>query len=430
MESIFYGVHLNLGGAKLMVVDKDRATRKAIVSILARQGFQILEASSGEEAIEKALNEDPDLVLLDVKLGEMDGFETCQRFKETPKINEIPIIFLTSQSEMKSILHGFSSGGADYIIKPFNPIEALARISAHIQVRLLNKSQRKLIEALSKANDAKTKMIGVASHDLRGPLGSIKELTKLMVDGTIGNFTEEQQELINTIQQSSDSMLGLVNNLLDISMIETDEVQLDLEPLNLEELIQHCVELQKINANKKSIELKYVNHGLFGAIECDRRQIIRVLDNLISNAIKYSPFDRLVTVSSIRVGDHILVQVEDQGRGIPEGEMHKLFKEYGTTSVKPTGGEISTGLGLSICKKIMTRHDGRIRVENRAEGGLRCQIEFPVKQTQNSTASGQQPAEPSSPKSVCITQASDSRTGHSILHPHDKKSLCQDVTFQ
>lgn len=431
MDSIFYGVHLNLGGAKLMVVDDSRTTRKAVVAILKRQGFELIEAANGEEAMATAIQEEPDLILMDVVMEGMDGFETCQRFKETPKINEIPIIFLTAQSEMKSILKGFAAGGSDYIVKPFNPIEALARISAHIQVRLLTKSQEQLIAALGKANDAKTKMIGVASHDLRGPLGSIKELTRLMTDGTIGDFDEEQKELVNTIHQSSDSMLDLVTNLLDVSMIESNEVSLRTEETQLEELLKNCVELQKVNAERKSINLEYVNHGIFGAVECDKRQMRRVIDNMISNALKYSESGTKAVLSSMRVGDQILIRMEDEGQGIPENEMHKLFKEYGTTSAKPTGNEVSTGLGLSICKKIIEKHQGSIRIENRRERGLRCQIEIPAKQFKNELGIEKEPESKReiqpSPK---ISPASCPDTSHNTQNRLSNKTAFQGASCQ
>ena len=391
MESIFYGIQLNLANAKILIVDENLPTRRAISSILSRQGFQVFEAESGEEALALALREDPELVLLDVCLQGMDGFETCQRFKETPKINQIPIIFLTSEAEMKSILKGFSAGGSDYITKPFNPIEALARISTHVQVQLLNKSQQKLIDALAKANDARTKMIGVTSHDLRGPLASITEFTRLMMNGTIGNFNDAQKELISTLHQSTDSMLGLVNNLLDVSMIETGEIQLNLEPVNLEELINACIRMSSVQGDKKQIEIGYTNHGLLRALECDPRQIRRLIDNLVGNAIKYSPRNSKTTISTLQQGEHVTICVEDEGPGIPENEMHNLFKEYGTTSVKPTGDEISTGLGLSICKKIVEHHKGTIRAENRESGGMRFRIELPLTQQELSVSVQQSP---------------------------------------
>lgn len=368
-----------IADARVLLCDDSMVTRKLMAAILARQGFTVTEMESGEETLKCARQADPDVILLDVVLGEMDGFETCRRLKEDPDLAAVPIVFLTARTEMKWFMEGFAAGGADYITKPFNPIEVIARIETHAKVRRLMRAREKYIDALQEANDSKTRLIGVASHDLRGPLGSVGELTRLMLQGEFGELSEDHASAIRTVHVAAESMFDLVENMLDLAMIETNRFELDYDEYELEDIVQNAIELQRIPGNQKSVGLEYSGFGCDSRVECDKRQIRRVIDNLLSNAIKYSPSGTTTRLSLYRSGNHAVIRVEDEGPGIPENELTNLFEEFQTTSVKPTNGETSTGLGLSICKKIVHAHGGQICVENRPNGGCCFQFEIPLR---------------------------------------------------
>jgi signal transduction histidine kinase len=360
-------VPINIDQSRILVVDDDEIIRKLLRRVLERSGFVVDEAGSGEAALEQIQAHRPDLILLDVVMDGIDGFITCRKIKNTDGMNEVPIIFVTGRSDTGSIVEGLDAGGSDYITKPINRHEALARIRNHLKMRVLMKFQREFIDGLKKANLAKNRIIGIASHDLRNPIASIRGLTEFLEEA--GPLTESQREITTTIQTTSDSMLQLVDELLDLSVIESGEERSDREPCSIYEIVSSSINIYQFTANKKSINLVLEDEGeIPELLSLDKMQVRRLVDNVLSNAVKYSPAGTSVMVRLQRVGDLLKIIVQDEGPGIPEQEMFKLFTDFGKTSVQPTGNETSTGLGLSICRKIVESHQGKIYAANRQDG--------------------------------------------------------------
>lgn len=361
-------VSIDIDQSRILVVDDDEIIRKLLRRVLERSGFEVDEAGSGEEALERIAMQHPDLILLDVVMDGIDGFITCRKIKNTEGMQEVPIIFVTGRADTGSIVEGLDAGGSDYITKPINRHEALARIRNHLKMRVLMKFQREFIDGLKKANLAKNRIIGIASHDLRNPIASIRGLSEFLAEA--GPLTPDQLEIANTIQTTSDSMLHLVDELLDLSVIESGEERSDKEPCSIYEIVSSSLNIYQFTANKKSIKLILDDEGdIPELLLLDKMQVRRLVDNVLSNAVKYSPTETTVRVTMRREGHLLKILVADEGPGIPEDEMHKLFTDFGKTSVQPTGNETSTGLGLSICKKIVESHKGRIFASNRPDGG-------------------------------------------------------------
>jgi len=352
--------------SRILVVDDDEIIRKLLRRVLERSGFIVDEAASGEQAIGCIDRNPPDLILLDVVMDGIDGFITCRKVKNIEGMDEVPIIFVTGRSDTGSIVEGLDAGGSDYITKPINRHEALARIRNHLKMRSLMRLQREFIDGLKKANLAKNRIIGVASHDLRNPLASIRGLSEFLAD--LGPLNDEQKEVAHTIQSTSDSMLHLVDELLDLSVIESGEERSEMEACQVLDLVASSLNIYQFTANKKGIKLELDDcGGVPELLMLDKMQFRRLIDNLLSNAVKYSPPESHIRVIAERENGTLRISVEDEGPGIPENEMHKLFTDFGKTSVQPTGNETSTGLGLSICKKIVESHKGRIFVKNRTD---------------------------------------------------------------
>ncbi|MEM8867937.1 MAG: response regulator [Verrucomicrobiota bacterium] len=366
---------IEIDGARILVVDDDEIIRKLLRRVLERGGFSVDEAASGEDALARIESQKPDLILLDVVMDGIDGFNTCRRIKALEGMDEVPIVFVTGRSDTSSIVEGLNAGGSDYITKPINRHEALARIQNHLKMRVLMRFQREFIDGLKKANLAKNRIIGVASHDLRNPLASIRGLSEFLAES--GPLNDEQLEIANTIQSTSDSMLHLVDELLDLSVIESGEERSELEPCHVAEIVSSSLNIYQFTANKKSIQLELDDRGMPELLLLDKMQFRRLVDNLLSNAVKYSPTETNVSVIGESEGSKFFLSVQDEGPGIPEDEMHKLFTDFGKTSVQPTGNETSTGLGLSICKKIAEAHHGKISAENRKDrSGIRFTVEL------------------------------------------------------
>jgi signal transduction histidine kinase len=366
-----------LRGKKILVVDDDRLNRRLFAAILRPEGCEVIEADTGERGLELYALVPPDLVLLDVMLPGMNGFDACRELRNRYGDSAAPVIFTTARAESDDVVEGLAAGGVDYLPKPIRAKEALARIRTHLQIRHLLAEQQLLVEELSKANAAKNKLLGMAAHDLRNPLASIRGLAEFLRDGVVGRLTPDQLDLVETIHAASKQMLVLVNELLDVATIEAGELKLSLEMADLTEIVEKAVYLANIEASAKQTKIEIVPHDRPPPHRLDPNKIRQVVDNLLSNAIKFSPPGSTITVEVEAVAGSIVLAVRDQGPGIPESERHKLFKDFGRTSVQPTGGEKSTGLGLAICRKIVEAHHGTITAENLPGRGCVFRVTIP-----------------------------------------------------
>ena len=367
-------------GRKILIVDDDRLNIRILGGILKNQGYKLANADSGERALEVYAQSKPDLVLLDVMMPGINGFEPCRTLKRLYADGCAPIIFITAKNESEDVVEGLSAGGVDYLPKPFQAREVLARIRTHLNSQLLAEQQKSLVEQLSKADAAKNRFLGMAAHDLRGPLASIRGLAEFLRDGVVGELTVDQLDLVNTIHGASQSMLRMVNELLDVATIESGELKIVQEKHNLAELIEKSVYLANIDAAKKNTRISFTPPADAPYPSIDSAKIQQVIDNLLSNAAKYSPPGSSITVELRGGSDVCTFGVKDQGPGIPDNERDKLFKDFGRLSVKPTGGEKSTGLGLAICRKIVEAHRGTIVAENIPGGGAEFRVSLPFSQ--------------------------------------------------
>jgi signal transduction histidine kinase len=369
---------IDLKGRRILAVDDDRINLRIIGGILRHEGYEIAEAGSGEQALETYASFQPNLVLLDVMMPGIDGFTTCRTLKKTYGDKCAPVIFVTAKSEADDVVMGFDAGGVDYLTKPFRPKEVVARIRTHLSNQQLVEQQKHLVDQLSKANAAKDRFLGMCAHDLRNPLSSIRGLAELLGENAIGDITPEQREIVQTIHGASQSMLQLVNELLDVATIEAGHLKLDKVPTSVVEIVERSVHLSNIEAAKKNMRVELVAAVGDPMVEVDRNKMRQVVDNLISNAVKYSPKGSVITVQ-IHSDDFAAgFAVRDNGPGIPENERHKLFRDYGRLSTTPTGGEKATGLGLAICRKIVEAHQGTIGVNNLPGHGAEFFVSLPL----------------------------------------------------
>ncbi len=357
---------VDLEQRKILIVDDDRLNIRILGGILRGEGYALTDADSGERALEVYAEFLPDLVLLDVMMPGIDGFETCRRLNKIYGEKCAPVIFITAKSESDDVVEGLGAGGVDYLPKPFKAKEVIARLRSHLQNRILSEQRKQLVDQLSNANAAKNRFLGMAAHDLRNPLASIRGLAEFLRDGAVGPLTPDQLDLINTIHTASQSMLELVNELLDVATIEAGELKIHRAPHNLADLVAKSVAMTNIEAAKKRTHVAFATGGVTPMLMIDAAKIRQVIDNLLSNAVKYSPPGSAITatIQSDPLRGTYGFAVQDQGPGIPAGERDKLFKDFGRLSVLPTGGEKSTGLGLAICRKIVEAHGGTITAEN------------------------------------------------------------------
>ncbi|MBF0443974.1 MAG: hybrid sensor histidine kinase/response regulator [Magnetococcales bacterium] len=343
----------------ILIVDDERFNINVLKDLLDAD-YDTMVARNGIQALKRVNSGTlPDLILLDIMMPEMDGYEVCKQLKESENTKDIPVIFVTAMSNVDDEMKGFALGAVDYITKPISPPIVLARIKTHLALKHSLEKQKEL-------NQIKNKFLGVAAHDLRNPLTSLQGMSQLMLK--IHLPEEKKIKFLQSINKTSHQMLKLVNDLLDVSVIESGRFDLRSEMNNLSQLVAERVELISDIAKNKGITL-ISNLADLPDTQFDEDRIGQVVDNLLTNAIKFSNSESTVTLITREVDGKIELSVTDQGQGIPADEINSLFGSFKKTSVKPTGGEKSTGLGLSIVKKIVEAHNGNIKVESEVGKG-------------------------------------------------------------
>jgi len=355
----------------VLVVDDVQKNVQLLGKILTRENYDIAIATNGQEAIDVARELQPDIILLDVMMPEMDGFESCRILKSFPETKDIPIIFLTARTEKEDIVQGLKCGAVDYLTKPFNFEELKSRVITHIE---LKRARDKLIYL----NQVKNKFVGTAAHDLRNPIGNISLIASVFLEDLSDNLTDDQIELLKDVHYLSNYMLQLLNELLDLSTIETGNLKLEFEKGNYIDFLKQNIEFNKLLAHNKGIALQFTCYHDIPELNFDKNKITQVINNLITNAIKFSSHGSKVIIDVQKEDNDIITSVTDEGPGIQEQDLPLIFNEFHKTKVKATGGEKSTGLGLAISKRLVEGHGGRIWAESEFGKGARFSFTLPV----------------------------------------------------
>lgn len=374
----------NPGDFKILIVDDTPANVDVLQKTLELEGYNISVALNGEKALKIAPRLIPDLILLDIMMEGLDGFETCRRLKADGQTASVPIIFISARSDVHDVVEGFEHGGVDYIVKPFRTEEVLARVKTHLQLYSLKRQHERLIAELERKNEElvrlnalKNKFLGIAAHDIRNPLSSIKGFSELMLLSGETISAEDHKEMMQLINKSVNDLLLLVDDLLDISVIESGNLKLDLGPGDMKALLEERVKINAGHARRKSITIHKDFPDDIGLTVFDRKRMAQVVDNLISNAIKYSPLGSNVYVSLAREDGWTRITVRDEGQGISAEDQKHLFTGFQKLGAQPTGGEKSTGLGLVIVKSIVDSHEGTIEVVSEVNKGSAFVVRLP-----------------------------------------------------
>ncbi|MBF0369692.1 MAG: hybrid sensor histidine kinase/response regulator [Magnetococcales bacterium] len=344
---------------RILIVDDEKTNIDILVELLSDR-YKTVVAKNGAQALKRANSDKPpNLILLDIMMPGMDGFEVCERLKQEPTTADIPIIFITGKSGVENETRALQAGGVDFIRKPFNPDVVLARIRNHL---IFERQKNHLTEL----NQIKNRFLGMAAHDLRNPLNAICGLSELLLELDLAE--SDRNRYLQTIHRVGQQMLGTINDLLDVSVIESGHFDLSPTPEDLRELARDRIDLIGFAAEKKNITLQ-ARLQATPIIPFDYDRLAQVIDNLLSNAIKFSPPGSEVTILVGESQGRLFFRVMDQGPGIDEAERDKLFGTFQKLTARPTGNEKSTGLGLAIVKKIIDAHQGEIQVESQPGKG-------------------------------------------------------------
>ena len=360
----------------ILVVDDIARNIQIVGAILSEAGYEVMPATSGRQALERITSRLPDLVLLDLMMPEMDGLEVCRRLKAEPATKTIPVIFLTASTETGHLAQGFEAGAVDYVTKPFQPVELLARVRTHLELHHARAALIRQTARLQAVNEEKSEFLGIAAHDLRNPLNNVLFSCNLLLRETDLTM-QDRQEMVSLMKQSAEHMLQLVKNLLEIHALEEGRLHFEARQLGFEELLHSCLSAYSPKAAMKhqGIVLEQIQDN--PVIFADPVLARQVIENLLSNAIKYSPRGKHIFVKAVPRGDFVRLEVRDEGPGISQEDQKRLFGKFARLSARPTGGETSTGLGLSIVKRLVTATGGKVWCESKAGEGTTFIVEFP-----------------------------------------------------
>jgi two-component system sensor histidine kinase/response regulator len=367
--------------ADILIVDDTLANLQLLMGMLKERDYKVRPALNGEIALQAARRSAPDLILLDINMPGLTGYEVAGLLKQDPNLCEIPIIFLSALNEAIDKVRAFSAGGVDYIVKPFQLEEVVARVETHLKIRRLqidltgrNKELEERNQQLRELQELSDSLVHMIVHDLRSPLAVTMGNLDLFDMTDNQTVTEEGADSLKQVRLSTQRLLGMVNSLLDVNKMEAGQLNLCLKPCDLEALGRDSLEAQKSILGRRSVEL--VGPPQTVNVVADQDLISRVLQNLVANAIKYAPDGSLIRLVIENADATVRVSISDSGCGIAPEHHARIFCKFG--QVKRGGARVGTGLGLTFCKLAVEAHGGRIGVASQVGEGSTFWFEIPL----------------------------------------------------
>ena len=373
---------------KILVVDDEIKILDFICQGLKEEGFACDTVSYGEDALLTLKTQKYDMIILDINLPDIDGFEVCKKLKQNSLTKDIPIMFITGRIETEDIVLGFKVGAVDYITKPFNIVELLSRVNTHLNLKRsrdevvryskeLEKTQTELKQAIAQRD----KFFSIIAHDLRGPFTGFIGLSELLVDAYDSLERADIQQIANSMNSAAKKLFEFLENLLEWSRSQIGGLQYNPIIIDVHDLFDRVSSLFKDTANNKNIEfVKEIQDDLF--IWADNYQTNTILRNLVSNAIKFSYPNSKIILGARDFGDSVEIYVKDFGVGLSDEAKDKVFRIEAKYTTPGTENEPGTGLGLVLCKELAEKQNGVLYFETEKNKGTTFFVKLP-KPTQN-----------------------------------------------
>ena len=372
-------MEINPSEYKILIVDDVMSNVLLLKVLLTNEKFAIATASNGRQALEQVEKENPDLVLLDVMMPDMSGFEVAQHLKSNPNTADIPIIFLTALNSTADIVKGFQVGANDFISKPFNKEELIIRVTHQISLVAAKRLILSKTEELQRTIAGRDKLYSVIAHDLRSPMGSIKMvLNMLILNLPSEKIGAEMYELLTMANQTTEDVFSLLDNLLKWTKSQIGKLNVVYQDVDLVEVTDGVIEIFSMVASLKKIRIHEMKPEKM-MVNADIDMLKTVVRNLLSNAIKFSKENSEVLVKMEEVDGMAVVSVQDYGCGISEEGQKKLLHTDTHFSTFGTNNEEGSGLGLLLCKDFVVKNGGKLWFTSKEGEGSIFSFSIPLK---------------------------------------------------
>ena len=350
----------------LLVVDDNEMNRDMLSRRLTREGYTVTLAEDGNQALDLIKTHKFDLIVLDIMMPGLSGFEMLPIIRETHSLADLPIILATAKDGSEDVVEGLKLGANDYVTKPIDFPVLLARLRIHLKLRNLAQ--------------LKDEFLRIASHDLKNPLSTILMSAHIVRDkvppGTV--MPEQIHNMLSFIVRRGDEMQHIIRDFLDFQAMEDGNLALELKMMNVNDMVRQIVEANLDYATSKEVTLTTQLDEKVPQINADESRLSQVAQNLVGNALKFSPKGSAAVVRTRIENGSVFVEICDSGPGLTQDDLGLVFAKYSRLSNKPTGGESSSGLGLAICKQFIDLHGGKIGVANNPDHGATFWFSIPT----------------------------------------------------
>ena len=354
----------------ILVVDDEPKNVQVVGALLLKHGHEVIAASSGPEALAKLAFAKPDLILLDVMMPGMTGFELCRILQDNPEFRDTPIIFLSAAADKSFVIEALQHGAVDYITKPFHSAELLTRVDLQSN---LQKIRRRLAEMITEKN----RLLEIVAHDLKNPLSGIQFAAQMLAEKSTGN-NPQQDILLESINDSATRAFEIIAHLLATPGLDEVKSRICKEPICLKENALKALKSIEQYVRSKDIQLDLRVPEKSVIVLGEDRTLRCCIENLISNAIKFSPKGASVRIQVVPDVDAGEFRIEDQGPGFQADEIDSMFQKFTRLSARPTAGEASTGLGLHIVHELISAMQGSVIYEKSRLGGACFTLKLPL----------------------------------------------------
>lgn len=351
----------------VLVVDDQPANLHVVATLLARNGFEVITAGNGEQALAIATTQSPDLMLLDMLMPGMDGFALLARIKQTPQLLRLPVVFLTAAQDRELLLRAFDAGAVDYVTKPFMPEELLARVGAHVGLKQAR-------DRLERVAHEREQLVNLVAHDLKNPLSSVLFASDILINN--GVRPGRRPRYLQMIHDSAVDALGYIKRYLETQARTANGGAHADARAHLPEIVAWLVGRYELQLESRDRKLRVVLPERCEPVAIDALVLRQVAENLLSNALKYAPGSDIELSVRCSVPGYWQMLVEDRGPGVDTQQQRKLFRPFVRLGEERGSEDISSGLGLSLARQIVNDAGGELWYEDREGGGARFVIEL------------------------------------------------------